>query len=676
MKLKNLISLLFILCVITVFSQQKSFEIPTLDKGKVFNAKLTPDSENKEVLSAYLKGKTTKDTLRIKVKGTSMVQNVTITVLCLDKIENLNIEIAKGNWKEVKRKGKTKNGFYQVSFKTARNFGVSIHNNKTGTPFNIIIWTSGELKPKSNNLFIPISEYNKKNNTSFNDPNKINDSNEENSNFTRYLIAGSLLVIIILLFMLIKKKNNKSLSLFVLLFTLSNFTFSQISQEDVNEIKANLSYFPAAANAIRIGEFFNEGKDGQSDFDRLSSDDRDYEPNVNPDGQPELPSSCMNAGNKNRPKADNKDNSRNNRRNTDRTSTEDDDTKYDDLDRPKYDEEGNAIDYGENNSNTNSSNSNTQVMDDYQTNTQGDGLKKDKDGNPIPGSAPIGQVMDDEVVVIHNIELPKYDKDGKPIEYDISNRPKHDVDGVPINYATENDQTDYNREGRPKYDKDGKPIIYDNLEKPTYDKNGSIIKYKGEPERLEGDPEKLDEPENVSNNTQGKGNVRESETAYNDKDDSNNENNIDTNRNQTADNKVESTGNKTSGNKLDDSEGCECLEKAYGELEDIRYKFEKLRIIYTNTESFTKKQISFGDDVSPLTGGIGGLAWQKQRVKILKSMETFYKAYDRKYLQFVGDLKVNLKEIEECEAKLDFENWYSSVGFLYFNFIKDKYKRN
>lgn len=677
---KILIILFLFLYVVPIFSQQKPYEIPTLDKGKIFNAKLTPDSEQNEVLSAYLKGKTTKDTLRIKVKGTPMVQNVTITVLSLDENEQINIEIAKGQWKSVKRNGKTKKGFYQVSFKTARDFGISLHNQKVGTPFNVIVWTSGELKPKSNNLFIPISEYNTKNNSSFNESREestiennlktTNESNEEQkSNFIMYLISGSLIIIAILLFMILKKKKNKSLGLFMLLFMLSNVAFSQISTDSNKNVMSNLNLITSTiSNSVNLEEFLEDAEQGNS---FLSDDDRNHEPNVNPDGQPELPSSCMNAGNKNRP-TKNKAKPRNNRRNTNRTTTEDKDTKYDDIDRPKYDDDGNAIDYGGNSTTTQD---NDPFTDDGVV-VQGDGLKKDENGNPIPGSAPNSQndqVMDDEVVVVHNIEQPKYDKKGNAILYDTSDRPRHDVDGVPINYATENDQTDYNRNGRPKYDKDGKPIIYDAIERPKYDKNGSPIIYKDSNYIEEGTPENI---ENNSTIEQGKGNVRESQTAYDDKGDETTRDNSGTNRNQTRGSKVENNGNKTAGNKSDDSEGCECLESAYAELETTRYQFEKLRIIYTNMESFTKKQISFGDDVSPLTGGIGGLAWQKQRTNILKSMETFYKAYDKKHLQFVGELKINLKEIEKCEAQLDFENWYSRVGFLYFNFMKDKYKRN
>ena len=660
----------FIFLGLSLFSQDKKYEIPTLDKGKIFNAKLTPDSEQEEILSAYLKGKITKDTLRIKVKGTTMVQNVTITVLSLDENEEINVEIAKGQWKKVERKGKTKKGYYRISFKTANDFGISLHNNKIGTPFNVIIWTSGELKPTDNSLFIPISEYNKKHNTSFKDSNVVSaientnektnpSNNNQKSNTMYYIIIAALIVIAILLFMLLKKKKNKTFGLFLVLFTLSNITYSQITTARHASVMEHLDKITEVANAAVS---MNDAEDAN----RLTEEDRNSEPNVNPDGQPELPSSCTSAGNKDRPTR-NKIKPRNNRRNTNRTSTDDEDTKYDDIDKPKYDEDGNVIDYGDTNSST--TQDNDPFTDDGVV-VQGDGLKKDKDGNIIPGSGPTGQIMDDVAVVIHNIERPKYDKDEKVIQYDTSDRPRHDADGVPINYPIENDQTDYNREGRPKYDKDGKPIIYDDMENPRYDKNGDIIKYKETTdENLEGAPD--------NTNTEENGNVRDSETAYDDKGDENRENNANTGQNQVV-NKTESTNNNVQNDddNQDNSDGCKCLKKAYDNLEITRYNFEKLKIIYNRQEKITKYAISFGDDVSPLTGGLGGLAWQKERFKILKQMEKFYKAYDNKHLYYVDQLKNDLKEIEKCEAQLDFDNWYSRVGFLYFNFMKDKYKRN
>ena len=57
-------------------------------------------------------------------------------------------------------------------------------------------------------------------------------------------------------------------------------------------------------------------------------------------------------------------------------------------------------------------------------------------------------------------------------------------------------------------------------------------------------------------------------------------------------------------------------------------------------------------------------------------MDNFYKSYDNKYKEF--DVKLNsiLHEIDRCEEKLGFEDWYSKIGFIYYNFMSDKYKRN
>ena len=418
-----------------------------------------------------------------------------------------------------------------------------------------------------------------------------------------YVIIGVLAIIVILLIMILKKKKSALVILLLLSYGLVNAGIIPGNPAEMMD-KANEMYNMRE----RFNDFVQQDEHGNSTYDYLAGSDSEYLPNMDSAGQPKLPSSCLNAGSKIEENDSQVDNSRNNR-----TSESDDDidedNKYDDLDRPKYDKDGNAIDYGGNSTTT----QDTNPFTDDGVVVQGDGLKKDKDGNPIPGSAPEGQnsqVMDDEVIIIRNIEHPKYDKDGKAIEYDTSDRPVHDTDGVPINYPVENQQTDYNRQGRPKYDKDGKAIIYDAIERPKYDKNGMAILYKDANNPEEGTQEIID---NVDVEVTNKKNeTTTSNSNDNNKSGSNNTNESAGNKTQNAGNKVGNAGNKnnTAGNK----EGCDCLEKAYKDLNEQRFKFEKLRIIYNDTKKVVDWSISFGDDVSGIHA-VSGLAWQKESKK-------------------------------------------------------------
>ena len=93
---KSIISLLFILFVVFVNAQQKPYEVPTLDNGKkVTKLKLVEDFQDEKVKSSYMKGFTEKDSLFIKVKGTSTLQHVMISVISKNKKEVIEVEIVK-----------------------------------------------------------------------------------------------------------------------------------------------------------------------------------------------------------------------------------------------------------------------------------------------------------------------------------------------------------------------------------------------------------------------------------------------------------------------------------------------------------------------------------------------------------------------------------------------------
>jgi hypothetical protein len=126
----------------------------------------------------------------------------------------------------------------------------------------------------------------------------------------------------------------------------------------------------------------------------------------------------------------------------------------------------------------------------------------------------------------------------------------------------------------------------------------------------------------------------------------------------------------------DNEEGCSCLKRAYKELDDRRLNLERLRIIYAHAMKKIKAGIAFGDGASAVHG-VSALAWQSQKMIILqKSIPALNKAYDDKYAEMISALEENLLEINRCETLLGYENWYSQAGFIYYQFMADKYKRN
>jgi hypothetical protein len=117
-----------------------------------------------------------------------------------------------------------------------------------------------------------------------------------------------------------------------------------------------------------------------------------------------------------------------------------------------------------------------------------------------------------------------------------------------------------------------------------------------------------------------------------------------------------------------------CFEQARASFNEVRYKFIKLAIIYRCTKSFADKSMAFGDDVSSVHG-VSGLAWQAEKRKIEESVERLKKSYDDKYIELLQRLQESMIDIAECEEQFGERDWYDRFGFMFYEFMKEKYRR-
>ncbi|MEQ1675161.1 MAG: hypothetical protein ABL876_00590 [Chitinophagaceae bacterium] len=118
----------------------------------------------------------------------------------------------------------------------------------------------------------------------------------------------------------------------------------------------------------------------------------------------------------------------------------------------------------------------------------------------------------------------------------------------------------------------------------------------------------------------------------------------------------------------------QCFESAVNELNFVRRILGRLSCIYNNTKRFTQSAIAFGDNVSGIHG-VTGLSWQNARGGIVQEYDNFKQTYDRKYTDLMGSLQRALMAIDGCERRYGLTDWYQRFGFIYFEFMKDKYKR-
>ena len=117
-----------------------------------------------------------------------------------------------------------------------------------------------------------------------------------------------------------------------------------------------------------------------------------------------------------------------------------------------------------------------------------------------------------------------------------------------------------------------------------------------------------------------------------------------------------------------------CYTSAYRELTFIRRQLARLRCIYMNTRTFNESALAFGDNTSGIHA-VTGLSWQSARAGIVEEYNHFKQTYDNKYEGMMGTLQQALMDISHCEDQYGQHDWYQRFGFIYFEMMKEKYKR-
>ncbi len=126
---------------------------------------------------------------------------------------------------------------------------------------------------------------------------------------------------------------------------------------------------------------------------------------------------------------------------------------------------------------------------------------------------------------------------------------------------------------------------------------------------------------------------------------------------------------------VDEEKACaDCFKKARTRFNKSRYNLEKLQTVYDCAKSFADASVALGDNVSGYHG-LSGLAWQSERRKIMKSVNSLNKAYDKKRAEFLESFNKRLLELARCEEKHGIKDWYDRFGIMYYNFAEIQYHR-
>ncbi|MGB3142830.1 MAG: hypothetical protein WBB24_01875 [Maribacter sp.] len=659
----------FLIVGITSFAQEE-IKMPELDiNNSVYTLEFSPDSQNEEVVSAYMKGTTVKDSLRFWAEGTILIQNVMVTVLSSDKNTKIKVDIVKNNWEDSKIEGYLKDGAFQESFNTAGKFGIVVTSDVPGKPFYLAVWSSGELIPDMSRLYYPTSEensvpYQNLNNKSVNvaGENEVNKGGD-----TNYLMLAIIAILIIIAMflglMVFRKKKGAMLLIFTILLGGNEVLHAQAQSlqevvlndllEEYTGVKDLMTYSRNLRDAGYLGR--------QRPLDPI--EDADSEADVNPAGGPRLPSSClpprhgtttlggsavsgnlggvtMTNGSASNPNSE--DNSIEENSESDGSKGLDgDDSQIPDEKAQEYEAEKNRL-----------------RNEHHELNQQ---AQESLDEQLEYEDKLYGQLMDNAQTA-HESQMASANGNAELISTFTASYANQTstLSRAHLNRIQQH-QTQFQEQN--------------NRNNASLERSLKKLRERYQDSK-DGDSKKEADESNESKglgNENGSSSIGEQARGDSSSGQSSEGDSEPGSTNGLTGNGSEASNSRGNGG---NDEACNCLDRAYIELDKRRLNLERLRIIYSHSMKKIKAGIAFGDNVSGVHG-VSGLAWQSQKMIILKeSIPTLNKAYDDKYAEMIQALEENLLEIDRCERLLGYENWYNHAGFIYYQFMADKYKRN
>ncbi len=588
----------------------------------------------------YFKGITDGVESRIAVKKLGyIIRPAMVQVISSDGRE-LAIELVKKNWGDVVRSGKTKDGKFESSFKTAMEFGIKISAKEMGIPFIVAVSAGIELFPASN-LFVDAgtmrsSDANKERSTT-NEADLMDEESGQSNTILFIIIALALVGILALLAVLVFKKKGKGAATLLLLM--------MVLPLNAGIVPTDIEFLGRLVENLVKGLGNHYGKGDFNGVDPLNDDDNNHEPEVDPRGQPSLPSSCYEITRMGRQGGSGGSGS--------------------DMDgpngakNPDNAEDGPALTSGGGTAGgTSGSESGEDVGHedgkdrDYAKERQKVNENYQRDLEEAESVYEWGEIdAEDNYNQSMREASKKLDRDIENANGDTdliaraSGNHATTVTQLSTTLGTTNAQlfADYSIEVR-----DLGVRLADDLSALFQEESSQQNNDRGEK-----DPNR--EPKKDPNREEGKG-----------------ANNGDGGKGPSSPTAPPSSNGPKGGGNRETKAGCKCLEAAYADLQEQRYKLEKLLKIGQHTKKVTDFGISFGDDFSGVHG-VSGLVWQTQRAKVLESIKKFDITYDNKYKELIDKLYNALITIDECENQLGYENWYSQSGFIYYEFMKVRY---
>lgn len=633
--MKNILFILLSVIPFVLFAQKGQIAPPSItDKNEIESTivDISFDEEKEDYAVKYYEGITGNGESHFVVNGLGWITRP-VMVRVLAKDAPVTVKFVKPSWKDVMIEGVTEDGVFDAKFKTARQYGIILDAEQPETPYTLVI-SAGKENVNRHAVFYDDSKKTK------NEKEETPVLSEEESDSTfglpTMLILGALLLIILLLIALLFKRKGANMIVLLIIssFLLSSWSNNQGQQPNTTQTPSNqsptrspnpnaqpnfsqqvgeemvgtpakglVSTVQALANYYGQGGSFN-------DLPFLNESDANYEPNMDPRGQPRLPSSCFEALDNNReevrpepsnPRSQPNRNTRPNNRPRNNDDSMDESSRLTEGTPPKK-----------------------PIQDGWQEGTPPKKPTQDGWQEGTPPKKPSSTENTDA-----QPESPFVDEQGIDVEDD----QKYRVD--PKGEGQNNAQPE-----SPFVDEQGIDVEDDQ-------KHRLDSKEQGQKSKRKASSPKGKQSDDVGNNRRQGANSNE----------------------QGQNNRQRAPSPSSSSRAGGAEDGCECLEEAYRKFERNRYLFAKLKIIATTTKKDTDAAIAFGDNFSGIHA-VSGLAWQTQRRKIVESLKGLDASYKTKYRELIDKLYNVLKEIDHCESILGNPGWYSRNGFIYYEFTK------
>lgn len=283
------------------FSQDDQINPPSLnDESEILTTTIPASIEESEDYQIkYFQGTTGDGEIRFLVNEIGyVVRPFFAQVYSADPI---NISFVRSNWDESVQTGKTKNGEYETSFKAAESFGIKLDAAEPDTEYFLAVAFGQELN-NTPNIFYPIKEGKKEKAVNQNASTSESEASPGKNNLSKWLLIVAIIIALLLLFILRKLMVGKASILIILLSAsfifvsaapikknVANEVFNQLGMK--NDGKLPQTIFKEALK--RVANHWKKG--GFDNPNPLSPKDKNHEPDIDPRGQPKLPSSCIEA---------------------------------------------------------------------------------------------------------------------------------------------------------------------------------------------------------------------------------------------------------------------------------------------------------------------------------------------------------------------------------------------